>query len=203
MLTTMKNTIKLSIWAALIVLANQLTAASAGSYLEVNMTGAKTFELTLKDLKGNVTLSLKDDKRQILYTSTFLVNDEKLKKGFDMNLFSDGRYEIELIDEQKMISIPIIIENDLLNIDLLEKDVRFLPVINQKDDLVSVNMLALEDEFLSIRVFNSANDVVYKETLRGEGNLGKRFDFSKTKEGTYEFQLTSKGNVITREIIIK
>lgn len=194
---------KLSIWAALIVLANQVTAASAGSYLDVNVTGTKTFELTLKDLKGNIRISLKDERKQTLYTNTFLINKENTTKVFDMNLFSDGKYEIELLDAQKMISIPIVIENDLLSIDLLKKEIHFLPVINQKNDLVSVNMLALDEEFLSIRVFNSYNELLHKETLKGAGNLGRRFDFSKTEEGTYQFLLTSKGNSVTREIVIK
>lgn len=120
-----------------------------------------------------------------------------------MNLISEGNYEIELVDSEKIVTIPIIIENDGLVIDLNEKTVLFLPVLNQKGNQVTVNMLALNDQFLTIKVRNSYNEVVHMETLKGGWNLGRRFDFSKTWPGMYEFQLISKGGVIVRNIIIK
>ena len=66
----MKNTIKLNIWAALIVLASQVNAGDSSSNLEVNMKGSKTFELTLKNVKGNVKFFLKNQRDQIMYQST-------------------------------------------------------------------------------------------------------------------------------------
>jgi len=195
----MKN--KLSIWAALIVLANLVNAADAESHLDVNMTGSKTFKLVMNNLIGDVKLSLKGEKNQIIYERT-LTNDGSLTKSFDMSLFSDGNYEIELIDDQKIQSFPIEIKNDLLAIHLDEKETHFLPVVSQKNRLVSVNMLALEGEDLSVKIFNSADEVVYDETLRGKRNLGQIYDFSKTVDGKYTFQLVSSGRTTIKEILI-
>lgn len=197
----MKNTIKLSIWAALIVLANQVSALGAGSSLDVNMTGSKTFELTMNNVKGDVQLQLKDAKNQVIYQKT-IANQGSLKQTFDMGLFSDGAYKIELRDAEKIQSLPLNIENDELIVEVEKERTHFLPVVNQKGDFVSINMLALNGEALSIRILDSSNQVVFRETLAGDPNLGQRYDFSKTDKGEYTIQLTSAGTVTSKEITI-
>jgi hypothetical protein len=194
--------IKLSIWGALIVLASHVNASGESSSLNVVMTGTKSFDLSMDNVKGNVQLFLKNKKNQLIYEKTFN-NNESLVQSFDMNLFKDGTYIMHLADSQKTLSFTISIENDILNIDPEKQKTQFLPVVTQQENMVSVNMLALSEELLSIRVLNPENEVVHRKTLKGTGNLGQIYDFSKSQQGNYTFQVVTGGKKISKEIAIK
>lgn len=197
----MKNTIKLSIWAALIVVASQTNAADPKSNLEISKIGSKTFELTMNNLKGEVELSFTNEANEIIYNAK-LSHNGSLKKTFDMRNFSDGTYKIEWVDAEKKQLLPVVIEEDVLSIKMQEKITQLFPTLKEKQNIVSVNMLALNGEFLSVRILNASNELVHKETLRGEGSLGKKYDLSNAPKGEYEFQLISDGNVIIKDVTI-
>lgn len=197
----MKNVIKLKIWGALIVLASQVSVAETNPGFSVNVTGSKTFELALTNVKGDVNLFLRSEKGTVIYKNTIATNGS-FRKSYDMNLFSDGSYVLELTDAEKGHSLPLIIEGNELQVQMEEQKTYFLPVVNQKDELVSVNMMALNGEDLSVTILNPRDEVVYNETLTGNAHIGKIFDFSTTVRGDYEFRLISNGKVITKAVTI-
>lgn len=199
----MKNTIKLTICAALIVLAARVNALGTGSYLEVTRTGAKTFELTVNNIKGDVKLTLRNKKNEILYQNK-LQNNGSLTQKFDMSLFSDGLYKIEFIDSEKSQLIPLVIEEDVVSINSDESTTLFFPVVNQKEDQVSVNMLALNGESLAVKILNPNDEVVYTEVITSDdNNLGKIYDFSRSNKGEYKIELISEGRYISKAVDIK
>ena len=194
--------IKKSIWVALIVLASQANATDVSSSLNVVKTGTKSFDLSMSNVRGNVQLFLKNDKNQGIYNRTFKTNNS-LRKRFDMSLFQDGVYTMELEDAQKVVSLTIVIENDTLTIDDTEQKTQFLPVIHLRDKIVSINKLALDDELVTIRVMDQFHELIHEKTLRGSGNLGQRYDFSQSLKGTYTFAVETGNKTIYREVKIK
>lgn len=200
----MKRTIKLSIWGALIVFANHLNATIIDSSTDVNLVGSKSFELTMNNLKGNVKFSLLNSKQHVLYNENFVTTPNGiLKKTFDLGLFPDGDYIIELTDSEKKQSLTISIDDNKLYVNKAEKTTHFLPVINKKNNIVRVNMPAFEEEYLEISIVNSEQTVVYQTRLNGNNTFGKVFDFSQAYRGTYKFQLSSKAGFVSKEIIIE
>lgn len=197
----MKNTIRLSIWAALIVVAGQVNAADPKSDLEVSKIGSKTFELSISNLRGDVDFYFKDENNKTIYNAT-LSNNGSVKKIIDMRNLSDGQYLVEWTDEEKRELLPVTIFKGFVSIKTQEKQTHLFPTLKQKGNMISVNMLALNGESLYVKVLNSSRELIYKETLEGKGNLGKRYDFSNAQKGKYKFQLISDGNVITKEVTI-
>ena len=198
----MKSIIKQSFWAVLIVLVAQVNAGGLEPISDSSKASSKTFELKLNNLKGKVQLSLRDRKNQVFYTKS-ISTDGSMHKQFDMSLFPDGNYELQLQDEEKRQVFPIEIVNDQLVFKFEDRLTHFFPVLNQKGSLVFVNMSALNDEQLSIQIYNDKNESIYKEVLSGSLNLGRIFDFSESRSGDYRFVLSSTGNVVSREVNIK
>lgn len=198
----MKRTIKLSIWGALIILANQTNAISFDSSLEVKIVGSKVFELTMNNLKGDIKISILNTSQKILYSENFSVSNVNFKRTFDLGSFPDGSYRIEFIDTEKSQSIPLSIKDDKLSINTTEKVVYFLPVVYKKDNMVSVQMPVLSAEYLDISILNESDEIMYEVKLKGERNLGKVFDFSKSYKGSYKFLLSSNAGFVSKEIQI-
>ena len=198
----MKRTIKLSIWGALIVIANQLNATSFDSSFNVNMVGTKAFEMTVKNLRGDVKISLLNSKKGVIYKEDFTSANMSFKRTFDLSLFPDGNYTIELVDEEKSQSIPLSIVDNKLSVKTVEKAIHFLPVVYKKDNMVRVHMPALSAEYLDIAILNESDEIMYEEKLKGEKNLGKIFDFSKSYKGAYKILLGSNAGFVSKEIVI-
>ena len=198
----MKRTAKLSIWIALIVMASQLNATSFDSSINVNMVGTKAFELTVKNLRGDVQISLLNSKKGVIYKEDFVSTDMSLKRTFDLGLFPDGNYTIELIDSEKSQSIPLSIEGNKLSVKAIERSVYFLPVVYKKDNMVRVHMPVLSSEYLDIAILNESDEIMYETELKGEQDLGKIFDFSKSFKGSYKFLLSSNAGFVSKEIVI-
>lgn len=197
----MTRTVKLSMWGALIVLASQLNATVLDSSFNVNVIGSKALELTMANVKGNLKISLLNTGNGVLYSEEF-TNSGSLKKIFDLGLIPDGNYKIQLLDSQKTLSFPISIEDNILSTNTLEKSVHFLAVVTKKNNRVSVNMPAFEEEYLDISILNSMNEVVYENRLKGKDSIGKIFDFSNTYSGKYQIHLMSKAGLVSKEIKI-
>lgn len=198
----MKRTIKLSIWTALIVLVSQVNATDHKLSMNVNMVGAKAFELVINDLQGEVKISLLHSKGGMLYNEKFApLSNGFFKRTFDLGLFPDGDYIIELKDDEKKQSLPLSIIDNKLTVNTAEKTIHFLPSVYKKDNLVRVNMAAFDDEYLEISILDAKDELVFATKLKGKESFGKVFDFSKTNKGAYQFLLSSKAGFISKEIV--
>jgi hypothetical protein len=199
----MKKTMKLSLWGALIVFANHLSATGMESSLDVNMVGSKAFELTMNNLRGEVKISLLNSNQHVIYKETYTNSaDVSFKRTFDLGLFPNGKYTIELMDEEKSQSFPLLIVDNKLTVKTAEKAVHFLPAIHKKDNIVTVHMPALTDSYLAISILDENDVIVFETKIKGKGNIGKIFDFSKTDKGAYKFLLSSKAGLVSKEIWI-
>lgn len=194
--------IKLSIWGALTVFASHGFATELNSDLEILMTGSKSFEVSLVNLKGEVKYSFKNAKNQSLYRNT-LQSVSSVNKSFDLQLFPDGNYELEFNNGEKVCVLPIVIKNDEVDVLAKEAIFKYLPTLWQRDKRISVNWFAINDERLTINILDAEGEVLHKKTLEGKGNLGQMYDFSASPRGTYKFQLIGKGVTTTRKIEIK
>lgn len=59
------------------------------------------------------------------------------------------------------------------------------PFFRATEDLVSVNLLNLDGNPVHVQVLDATNRVLFKEVIKGEHSVGKRFDFSQAEEGVY------------------
>lgn len=67
------------------------------------------------------------------------------------------------------------------------------PYFRTHKDVLSVNMLSLDESAVQIRVYNAHGTLIHCETLKDQKSLGRMFDFSGAAEGRYRVQVRYKG----------
>lgn len=197
----MKSTLKVCIWVALIVSATIAQAGLKDSTVEVEITGDKTFSITLNGQHAGVQSLLKDKKGHVLAEQAFTDGIHTL--DFDLKDAREGSYRIELIDAQEMISLPVELVGDDVSIDVKEMETYYFPVVYQRGDLVTVSKWASEKEIIGVSIVDDSNILVYEDKISGDKTLAKRFDFSRVRSGNYELVLKCNDQVLIKSVAIK
>ena len=197
----MKSTLKVCIWVALIVSVTFSNAGVNDSLIEVNVTGEKTFSLTLSGQPNNVQAVLKNKKGHVLEQRMF--RDGISTISFDLNETKEGIYRLELIDSEEVLTLPVELLANEVKVSLEDKESYLFPVVYQKGNLVTVSKWAPESEVISVSILDGNHSLIHEDRIEGDQNLAKRFDFSKVRSGNYEIRLSCKDQTVTRSVDIK
>lgn len=197
----MKNMFKSSIWLAMIVLATISKAGTTGSPVEIRVTGERTFSVSLSMESENVQVILKDMKGHALTRRTF--RDGITTLNFDLNDMKNGQYQLEVIDNEKMETLPIDLAPDHLIVDVDKTETYFFPIIFQNGSKVTISKWAPEKEQIYVTVVNARNRLVHQDIIEGTKHLGKRFDFSQVTKGTYRMRVNCKNYTLSKVINIQ
>lgn len=81
-----------------------------------------------------------------------------------------------------------------------EKEAKSKPYFRVDKAVVSVNMLTIDEAPVEIKVYDKYNNLLHRETLKGEKSTGKRFDFSEAAKGTYVIVVKHKGSTFTETL---
>ncbi|MBT8186255.1 MAG: hypothetical protein HKP38_03480 [Croceitalea sp.] len=77
------------------------------------------------------------------------------------------------------------------------------PVFSKKGNKIFLNILNLDQEKVTIRVYDSANRLVYKETLKGELIVEKVFNFESAFEDDYTIVVVDNNQTFKEVIEVK
>ena len=67
------------------------------------------------------------------------------------------------------------------------------PVVKEKGTTVYVNQFSPESNPLYVAIFDENNDIVHEEVIKGKMEIGRIYDFSKSKKGHYRLYFESNG----------
>lgn len=177
-------------------------SATANGNVDITVTSHKVFELSISNPELETRLLLRNDKNEIIYDSS-LSEKTSFRKKFDMTLCPEGSYRLELIDNTKSHVIPLQIINQKLDVLTKQGKTYFMPTLFQKGNEVRVNMLALNNESLSISVVDNNDKEIFNDRIANKNNLGRIYDFSKLKAGEYDVLLSSNKNFLRKTVTIK
>lgn len=88
------------------------------------------------------------------------------------------------------------VEKNLINIKLD-------PVFVKKGDKLFVNLLNLSQEKVTLKVYDSQNRLVFKETINGELVVEKSFNFEKAFEDEYTVVVVDESGTYRETIAVK
>lgn len=187
----MKTTMKKTVLGAIIVLFATANAVAFEDSLKVR--DDKSFDLTLTNVKYQTEITLTDKRNQILFNET-VKEGGSFSKSFNMELLPTGDYDLLIENQTKLrkMSLQVSEEKAIAGLTATESTV-FKPTVFKKGDDVYVTQFSPNQKPLYIAIYNSKNELIHEETLKGQMDLGKKFDFSKSIKGEYHFYLETNG----------
>lgn len=172
-----------------------LVSANAIAFEDsLKIKNEKSFDLVLTEVTKQTQITLTDKRNNVLYTNT-IEGGSNFSKTFNLELLPEGDYFFEIEDEVRVKSIALEVNENNVSACSTAMDEHFKPMVNEKGNMVYVSQFSPSQDPLYVAIYNSKNELIHEETLKGKMDLGKKFDFSRTASGEYRFFLESNGNV--------
>lgn len=198
----MKNLIKKSLLIVAMLTTVVLSATNINNNVKVNVIDSKLIDLKLKNSDGNLTISVKDAYGEVLYAEKFEGSD--FSKKYDLNTLPIGNYYFEIEGHTKINLMPFIVTSKGLEFNNEIKSTYYKPTIRQEGDLVFISKLTLDkEEDLEIYFYDKELNLLYKEVVNGDINLGKTINLKNLKSGNYSIVTKSAGKVFEQKVYKK
>ena len=175
--------------------ASELDSAAA--------TGSKSFRLTLKDDAKNVYIRLKDQQGYILYEE-YIPGPVSYNRVFNVTSLPRGDYQLEMEYPTKYQILPVEIRSNQVVLDESRLEEIFKPIVHQNGAKVSVSLLNTKQGPLRILVYDrNSNELLSQQVLKDDLNLGKQYDFSQAKPGSYVISLNCNNRRYSHTVTVK
>jgi flagellar hook assembly protein FlgD len=168
----------------------------------VQLMGTKKLSVKFDNVSEDVQLKIKDASGYILFSESIEKSSENYLKTFDISTLPDGNYQIELEGALKVVSFPFSIADDKITSAMFEKNETYKPVVREKGNKVYVSKFNPEQADLNITILDKSGDIIYSETLKGEAQLGRIYDFSQ-RQGEFQISMSYNEKTYTQNVSIK
>ena len=164
----------------------------------VSENDIKSLVFELDSQSKETLVQFMDANDKILYSES-LDNEVYLKK-FNLKKLKDGFYYLLADDSIRSILYEILLEGD--EVKIVERKENAKPVFRTLGDKIFLNLLNLEKKDVEIKVYDSQNRVVYKETLRDQMLVEKAFNFEKAYNDNYTLVIKDGSDIYYENIAI-
>ncbi|SNR67199.1 hypothetical protein SAMN06265371_108116 [Lutibacter agarilyticus] len=197
----MKNLIKKSLLVVAVLTTIVMSGANINNNVKVNVIDSKVIDLKLKNSDGDLTISVRDAKGETLYTEKFEGN--YFSKKYDLNTLPTGDYYFEIEGRTKINLMPFKVTSEGIEFDNKVESIYYKPNVRQDGDLVFISKVALNNENFTISLYDDHLNMLYKEELSGQVNLGKTLNLMKLEKGSYSVVMKSGGKSFEQKIYKK
>lgn len=154
------------------------------------------FELDSKAIDTN--LEFVDSDKNVIY-SEMISNTMYLKK-FNLSKLVDGTYFLRTEDDFKFIEHVISLKGNVVKV--VERKEENKPVFKIVEDKVYLNLLNLDMNSIDIKVTDSSNRVIFKESLGEVSLVEKAFNFETAQEDRYTIVVNDGTEVYYKSIVV-
>lgn len=196
----MKKLLKKSLLVVAVLTSIVINAANINNVV-VDVIDVKLIDLKLNNSDGDLKISVKDAYGELLHSEKFVGSYYSQK--YDLNVLPVGDYYFEIEGQTKIKVMPFNVTDKGIDFSNVIESVYYKPTVRQNEDLVFITKIALNEENLSVILYDQQLNVVYKEELNGDVNLGKTLNLKKLKRGYYNLLMKSEGRIFEQKIYKK
>jgi len=197
----MKNVFKRSLAVVVLSIATLASVSAKDFYMEVKKVDDRTVDLVIEKSNQPVDVSFVDANGIILYSYAYKTLPTSVKR-YNFKDLPNGTYYFTVESETKIERIPVVVTKTETIINSDKKEVTFKPHFRVDGDIVSINLLNMDESEVDIKVVDqSSNSLVHQEVLQGKKSIGKRFDFSSVNDRrVYRVEVTHLGNTYYKTV---
>ncbi|WP_422083998.1 hypothetical protein [Ulvibacterium sp.] len=193
----MKTILKFTTVIALLLVT--VTAVAKEPKLRViNKANDKALVFEWDTQEEDTYIQIVDAAGNIIYYENVL-NTEVYTKKFDLKNLEEGNYLLEAENALKKITYTINVDD---KVGVAKRKESAKPVFRKVDGMVYLNLLNLEGKKVEIKVLDSDNRMVFKETLENETLVEKAFNFKNAYAGNYTVIVRDNTSVHYEDIVV-
>lgn len=197
----MKNLIKKSLLAVVLLTTIISNATNINNNIRVNVIESKLIDLKLNNSDGDLKISVKDVSGETLYTEKFQGN--YFSKKYDLKTLPTGNYYFEIEGFTKINRMPFKVTVEGLEFTGKIESTFYKPTVRQDGDLVFISKITFNKEKLEISLVDDQLNTLYTEELGNDINLRKTLNLMNLKSGTYTVFTKSAGKSFEQKIYKK
>lgn len=182
----------------LIVLVTLVNAMGSNEYLDLRITGKKTFQVSVKNVVGDTKISISDLAGITLHASQ-ISNLTSFKREFDVSSLPSGSYILAIADEYKTQKVALKI-SEQIELDLSNVETKLNPIITANGENVSVSIYAHENEKLRVSIYDAAQNRIENAVIQGTGFIGRKFNLESLETGKYSVVVNHEGRSFSKEV---
>lgn len=195
----MKKLVSISL--VLVAMLASMVGYSNEYVFVTNNPSDKVTEVTFEKVEKGSTLTLKDDRNEILYTE-MMEQSGSYSKGFDLTLLPNGIYYFELDSEEAIKVVPVQVMGTTATF-IMEEERNFIkPEVRVSDGMVYLSKESKDHKSVKIEVYYEGQDLAYSERIKKGNNVNRVYDFSNSKKGIYVIVMRSEGRTFTNKVLI-
>lgn len=197
----MKNLLKKNLLIVALLFAVVTKATNINNNVKVAMINSKLIDLKLENSDGDLRISIKDIYGEVLYAEKFEGN--YFSKKYDLNTLPIGNYYFEIEGRTRINLMPFKLTSSGFELRNQMKSTFYKPIVRQEEDLVFISKIAFNTEDFEVYLYDDQLNLLYKENLKGDINLGKTLNLKNLKSGNYRIVMKSEGKVFEQKIYKK
>ncbi|UMB60108.1 DUF3244 domain-containing protein [Lutibacter sp. A80] len=199
----MKNLIKKSLLLVVVLTTAVISATNINKDLDIKVStiDSKLIDLRLKNSDRDLTISVKDTYGEVLYSEEF--EGVYFSKKYDLNILPTGNYYFEIEGATKINLMPFTVTSRGFEFKNEVKSTYYKPIVRQDGDLVYISKVAFNKENFEINLYDDESNLLYKELLNGEVNLGKAISLEELRSGSYKLVTKSAGKIFEQSVYKK
>ena len=194
----MKNLIKNSMLIVAFFTTVVMSAVNDESGFNLRVIDAKMVSLTLENSDGSSKVSVVDSYGEVLYKESF--KGTYFSKSYDLMTLPTGDYYFEVEGQTKIKLMPFTVTEKEVTFNNEVETIYFKPIVREEGDKIHVTKIALDNESLTIALYNNVNDILYTEKLEGDMHLGRTLNISKLEKGNYRLVLEAADKTFSYNI---
>ncbi len=193
----MKTKMKNVLLSLLMMVSIAATASTRDFSLTLEKSTGKTVRFTVSNSGESLTIRVKNIDGLIVYSDD--TRETAFRKNYDFKGMPDGAYTIEVEGESKIEKVEVMVAQELDQLAPAVMSTVYKPYVRRKDNLVSIDMLRVDNTPMMVSVYDEANVLLYTETLLDKS--GKQFDFSNVRRGEYTILIQHKGKTFLETFV--
>ena len=182
----------------LVIIMINLMVTYAYSNVHKNDSNESKTSINFDRVKKGQKLIIKSEEGTIVYKE-LLDKSGTYRKEFDLTSLPNGRYYFELDKDLEIQIIPFIVQNTKVNFKKENTRSIYKPIVTTKENVVSINKLALNLEPLEINIYyDSGNhELIHTEKIKDKNNIQRVYRLLKSVNGKYKVVCTTQGRTFT------
>ncbi len=173
----LKSTVALAlVFATTTVIANDPTTSLTTT------DNTKSIVLEMGSQANESKIRMTDENAQTIYAENII--DANYAKKFNLNGLAVGTYYFTIENALSSVIYTVTVNDKDVTVNTIKNNT-IKPIFRKIGKKVSVNLFNGDQEKVAIEIMDSRNNVVFKESTKGELNVGKTFSFEKAIRGDY------------------
>lgn len=196
-----KNRIRISLFALAIALlmssnmyANAPKPMGVSSHFKVlSEEGSQAIALFIPETnEGKVLIKIKNNENETLFQKRVKVENGYAKK-FNLKGLENGRYNMVVIDEEKVVKQVFQIKDDEVLMPKSKKTSFSHPSVQYNSNQKLMKIVSFNEESVEFNLYDTKGNIILSET--GEDATSKAYNLSVLDRGEYTVEISYAGEV--------